>query len=205
MSRMARPASSKADSRETFGLLAQQYGTCHKALLSLVEELSQDQFRWRPTPGPQSIGWNLWHTARWDDYLAQVLVEETPSLSRLRPARQVWNERNLATLWGLDSVDLGLEDGGTTLTDLQAAAMTFPSKEAVIEYAQQAFDHLDAILPELDDSLIPHVLPTVTTESFPMHDPYGVTVVEMFRHACEHLGTMEALKGMLGLRGSVTD
>jgi hypothetical protein len=83
--------------------------------------------------------------------------------------------------------------------------MTFPSKEAVIEYAQLAFDHLDAILPELDDSLIPQVLPTVTTESFPMHDPYGVTVVEMFRHACEHLGTMEALKGMLGLRGSVTD
>jgi hypothetical protein len=202
---MARPASSKTDSRQTFGLLAKQYAGFHRALLSLVEELSQDQFQWRPTRGPQSIGWNLWHTARWDDYLAQVLVEETPSLSGLGPPRQVWNERNLATRWGLDSVDLGLEDGGTTLTDLQAAAMTFPSKEAVIEYAQQAFDHLDAILPELDDSLIPQMLPTVTTEAFPIHDPYGVTVVEMFRHACEHLGTMEALKGMLGLRGSVTD
>jgi DinB superfamily len=79
MSRMARPASSKTDSRQTFALLAKQYGACHKALLSLVEELPQDQFRWRPTPGPQSIGWNLWHAARWDDYLAQVLVEETTS------------------------------------------------------------------------------------------------------------------------------
>ncbi len=83
--------------------------------------------------------------------------------------------------------------------------MTFPSKAAVIEYAEEAFDHLDAILPELHDALIPNVLPTVTTEAFPTHDSYGVNVLEMFRHACEHLGTMEALKGMLGLRGSVTD
>jgi hypothetical protein len=117
----------------------------------------------------------------------------------------VWNELDIATRWGLDSVDLGLEDGGTSLTDLQAAAMTFPSRKAVIEYAEGAFAHLDAILPELNDALIPRVLPTVTTEAFPTHDPYGVTVVEMFRHACEHLGTMQALKGMLGLRGSVTD
>lgn len=205
MSRMARPASSKTDLRQMFRLLAGQYRKCHVAVLTMVDELTQEQFRWRPARGPQSIGWNLWHIARWDDYLADVLLQQTPSLGHLGPAGQVWNERNVATRWGLDSVDLGLEDGGTSLTDVQAAAMTFPSKEAVIEYAQEAFDHLDAILPELDDSLISQVLPTVTTAAFPTHDPYGVTVVEMFRHACEHLGTMQALKGMLGLRGSVTD
>ena len=205
MSRMARPASSKTDARQTFGLLARQYHRCHEAALAMVDELSEDQFRWRPSRGPQSIGWNLWHIARWDDYLAEVLVKHTPSLGHLGPARQVWMVGNIATRWGLDSVDLGLEDGGTSLTDLQAASMTFPSKEAVIDYAAEAFDHLEAILPELDDSLIPQVLPTVTTEAFPTHDPYGVTVMEMFRHACEHLGTMQALKGMLGLRGSVTD
>jgi hypothetical protein len=205
MSRMARPANSKTDSRQTFGLLARQYHACHKAVLAMVDELSQDQFRWRPTRGPQSIGWNLWHIARWDDYLAEVLLQQTPSLGHLGPATQVWIERNVAALWSLDSVDLGLEDGGTSLTDAQAAAMTFPSKEAVIEYAEGAFDHLDAILPELDDSLILQVLPTVTTEAFPTHDPYGITVMEMFKHACEHLGMMEAVKGMLGLRGSVTD
>jgi hypothetical protein len=202
---MARPASSKTVDRETFGLLARQYRRCHEAALAMVDELSEDQFRWRPSPGPQSIGWNLWHIARWDDYLAEVLAQQTTSLGHLGPARQVWKEGNIATRWGLDSVDLGLEDGGTSLTDLQAAAMTFPSKESVVDYAEKAFDHLDTILPELDDSLIPQVLPTVTTEAFPTHDPYGVTVVEMFRHACEHLGTMQALKGMLGLRGSVTD
>jgi DinB superfamily len=202
---MARPTRSAATSSQTFGLLARQYKACHAAALAMVGELSQEQFRWRPERGPQSIGWNLWHIARWDDYIAEVLLQQTPSLGHLGPARQVWKERNVATRWGLDSVDLGLEDGGTSLADLQAAAMTFPSKEAVIEYAEGAFDHLDAILPELDDSLILQVLPTVTTEAFPTHDPYGVTIMEMFRHACEHLGMMQALKGMLGLRGSVTD
>ena len=191
--------------RQTFALFARHYRTCHKNAVEMVGELSEEQFQWRPSPGPQSIGWNLWHIARWDDYLAEVLVQQTPSLGHLGPARQIWKAEDIAKRWGLDSVDLGLEDGGTSLTDLQAAAMTFPSKQAVIEYAQQAFEHLDTILPELDDSLIPQVLPTVTTEAFPMHDPYGITVVEMFRHACEHLGTMQALKGMLGLRGSVTD
>jgi hypothetical protein len=202
---MARPAGSKPNPRQTFELLARQYQRCHQATLAMVDELSEDQFRWRPPQGPQSIGWNLWHIARWDDYLADVLLRHTPSLGHLGAARQVWSEQNMAARWGLDSIDMGLEDGGTSLTDDQAAAMTFPSKKAVIEYAEAAFDHLDAILPELDDTLIPQVLPTVTTEAFPTHDPYGVTVMEMFRHACEHLGTMQALKGMLGLRGSVTD
>lgn len=202
---MAPPARSETDSRQTFRLLANHYRKVHEAALAMVDELSEDQFRWRPSPGPQSIGWNLWHIARWDDYLAEVLLEQTPSLNHLGPPRQVWTARNVATRWGLNSVELGLEEGGTTLTDVQAAAMTFPSKQAVTEYAAEVFDHLDAILPELDDSLIPHVLSTIVTEAFPTQDPYGDNVVDMFRHACEHLGTMEALKGMLGLRGSVTD
>ena len=93
---MAPRARSEAKSRQTFGLLARQYRACHKAALAMVGELSQEQFRWRPTQGPQSIGWNLWHIARWDDYLAEVLLHHTPSLGHLGPARQVWKERNIA-------------------------------------------------------------------------------------------------------------
>ena len=196
---------SEANSHLAFGLLAKHYRNCHKAALAMVDDLSEEQFRWRPTPGPQSIGWNLWHIARWDDYLAEVLLEHTPSLGHLGPPRQVWKERKIATRWNLKSIDLGLEEGGTSLTDLQAAAMTFPSKQAVTEYTAEAFDHLDAILPELDDSLMPRILPTIVTEAFPTQDSYGDNVAEMLKHTCEHLGTMEALKGMLGLRGSVTD
>lgn len=202
---MAPSAGSKIDSRQTFRLLASRYLKCHAAALTMVDELSEDQFRWRPSPGPQSIGWNLWHIARWDDYLAEVLVERTPSISRLGPPRQVWKARNLTAGWNLSAVDLGLEDGGTSLTDVQAAAVIMPSRHAVTEYAAEAFGHLDAILPELDDSLIPQLLPADVTEPSPTQEPYGDVVLEFLTHAYEHLGTMEALKGMLGLRGSVGD
>src|SRR5690348_13396396 len=108
MSRMARPASQKPDPHQTFRLLARQYHACHEAVLGMVDELTQEQFRWRPAQGPQSVGWNLWHIARWDDYIAEVLLQQTASLSQLGPPRQVWKEQKIADRWGLDSVDLGL-------------------------------------------------------------------------------------------------
>ena len=198
------PKSGKKTS-QTFGLIARHYRDCHASALEMVRELSEKQFRWRPSPGPQSIGWNLWHIGRWDDYFAEVLVAHTPSLVHLGPARQIWKSQEFARRWGLDSAELGLEEGGTTLTDQVAAAMTLPPRDDVVSYAAQAFDHLDSVLPDLDDSLLERILPTVATEAFPTDHNYGDEVVIFVTHAYEHLGTMEALKGMLGLRGSVTD
>jgi hypothetical protein len=191
--------------RQTFALFARHYRDCHKKAVGMVDELSEEQFQWRPSPGPQSIGWNLWHIARWDDYFAEVLVAGTPSLSSIGPPRQIWKSREVARRWGLDPAALGLEEGGTYLTDQAAAAITLPSKKDVIDYATEAFDHLDRVLPELDDSLLEKILPSIKTESFPDDYSYGDNTQEFLIHAYEHLGTMQALKGMLGFRGSVTD
>jgi hypothetical protein len=191
--------------REVFSLFARHYRTCHKNAIGMLDELSEEQFHWRPSPGPQSIGWNLWHIARWDDYFAECLIAGTPSLSSFGPARQIWKSRDVARQWGLDPAELGLEEGGTLLPDQAAAAMALPSKPQVIEYANAAFAHLDVLLPELDDSLLEKVLASVKTESFPDDYSYGDNTQEFLIHAYEHLGTMQALKGMLGFRGSVTD
>jgi hypothetical protein len=191
--------------RQTFGLFARHYRVCHKNAVEMVGELSEEQFQWRPSPGPQSIGWNLWHIARWDDYFAEVLVAGTPSLASLGPPRQIWKSREVARRWGLDPADLGLEEGGTYLTEQAAAAINLPSKKEVIDYATEAFDHLDRVLPELDDSLLETILPSIKTEAFPDDYSYGDNTQEFLIHAYEHLGTMQALKGMLGFRGSVTD
>jgi uncharacterized damage-inducible protein DinB len=191
--------------RQTFSLFARHYRACHKSAIEMVGELSEEQFYWRPSPGPQSIGWNLWHIARWDDYFAEVVVAGTPSLSSPGPPVQVWKSRDVASRWGLDPAELGLEEGGTYLTDQAAAALALPSKQQVIDYAREAFEHLDAVLPELDDSLLDKILPSVKTEAFPDDYSYGDNTQEFLIHAYEHLGTMQALKGMLGFRGSVTD
>jgi hypothetical protein len=192
--------------RHAFGLLARHYRACHKAALGLVHELSEEQFRWRPSPGPQSIGWNLWHIARWDDIMAEGLIGRTPSLSDLGPAIQIWKSRELASRWGLGATELGVEEGGTSLAEVDASAVRFPPKSQIVEYAAEAFKYLDSALEELDDSLLLTTLPGLPLyPGSQQADSYGENVVNWMEHAYRHLGTMEALKGMLGLRGSVDD
>lgn len=203
---MTRQIRSATRSRETTALLVRHYVKCHASALRLVAELSGAQFRWRPPKGPQSIGWNLWHVARWDDFLAEVLVARTASLSHIGPPKQVWKSQGFAAQWGLDAGKLGIEDAGTGLDDEEAAAIAIPAKDAVVAYTTEAFSHLDRVFSEVDDSLLPTVLPGALL--FPgqlKQDTYGDNIVIWLMHACEHLGMMEAAKGMLGLRGSVGD
>jgi hypothetical protein len=57
---------------------------------------------------------------------------------------------------------------------------------------------------ELDDSLLPEVVPgAIIYPPDEKQDTYGNNVVVWLNHCYEHLGTMEALKGMLGMRGAV--
>jgi DinB family protein len=187
-------------------LLAKHCGECHQAALRLVSDLSEDQFRWRPEVGPLSIGWNLWHIGRWDDFLADVFLTRAPALARMGPAAQVWKSRDLASKWGLTSSDLGFEDAGTGLSDADATAIRLPDKEEVVAYVTEAFEHLDRVAAVVDDSLLPQIVPAPLLFPSQAHqDSYGDNLMIWITHSYEHLGMMEAVRGMLGLRGSVTD
>jgi hypothetical protein len=191
-------------SRQTTALLAYHFNEGHKAALALVDGLTDEQFRWRPAPGPQSIGWNLWHIAKWDDFMAEALVARTPSLSYRGPAQQIWNSRHVADQWGWESGSLGFLDGGTGLPDEDAAAMVLPAKKDVVAYATDAFKHLEEVVGELDDSLVPDVVPgPIIYPPDEKQDTYGNNLLVWLNHCYEHLGTMEALKGMLGMRGAI--
>jgi hypothetical protein len=190
--------------RQTTALLAHHIRVGHEAALALVLELSEEQFRWRPDPGPQSIGWNLWHIAKWDDFMAEALLARTPSLSSLGAARQIWDSRQVAKQWGWQTGQLGLLDGGTGMPDDEAAAMALPAKQGVVAYATDAFKHLEEVARELDDSLLSEVVPgPIIYPPDEKQDTYGNNLVVWLNHCYEHLGTMEAIKGMLGLRGAV--
>ena len=185
-------------------LLAHNFREGHAAALALVLELSEEQFRWRPISGPQSIGWNLWHIAKWDDFMAEALVARTPSLSHRGPAHQIWNSRGVAGQWGWQTGRLGVLDGGTGLADDEAAALRLPAKQDVVTYAIDAFEHLEKVVAELDDSLLPEVVPgPIIYPTDEKQDTYGNNLVVWMNHGYEHLGTMEAVKGMLGLRGAI--
>ncbi len=185
-------------------LLGRNFRSGHAAALALVDELSEEQFRWRPASGPQSIGWNLWHIAKWDDFMAEALVARSASLSHLEPAHQIWHSRGVAGQWGWQTGRLGMLDGGTGLADDDAAALTLPAKQDVVAYAAEAFRHLEEVLSELDDSLLPQVIPgPILYPTDTQQDTYGNNLVIFLNHGYEHLGTMEAIKGFLGMRGAV--
>jgi hypothetical protein len=190
--------------RQTTALLTHHFKEGHAAALALVVELSEEQFRWRPASGPQSIGWNLWHVAKWDDFMAEALVSRTPSLSHLGPAHQIWDSRDIANKWGWQTGRLGLLDGGTGMPDDDAAALALPAKQDVVAYATDAFMQLEQVASELDDSLLPEVVPgPIIYPSDEKQDTYGNNLVVWLNHTYEHLGTMEAIKGLLGMRGAV--
>jgi hypothetical protein len=193
-----------ASSRQATRLVAHHLQLGHAAALALVVELSEEQFCWRPASGPQSIGWNLWHIAKWDDFLAEALVARTPSLSHLGPAHQIWDSRDVAGKWGWQAGELGLLDGGTGLADDDAASLKLPGKQDVVAYSTEAFRHLEKVVSELDDSLLPEVVPgPIIYPNDAQADTYGNYVVNWLNHGYEHLGTMEAIKGLLGMRGAV--
>jgi hypothetical protein len=201
---MTRADSSSTSARQMTALLAHHFGEGHKAAMALVVELSEEQFRWRPAKGPQSIGWNLWHIAKWDDFMAEALVARTPSLSHLGPAHQIWDSSRLAAKWGWQTGRLGMLDGGTGLAEDDAAALTLPPKQEVVAYANHAFRHLEEVVRELDDSHLPEVIPGPILYPTDTHqDTYGNNLFVFLNHGYEHLGTMEALKGLLGMRGAV--
>ena len=62
------------------------YRLTHERLLKVSEEVTPEQFVWSAGPSLHSVAWQLWHSARWDDYLAGAyqrgtwLGDERPGL-----------------------------------------------------------------------------------------------------------------------------
>ncbi len=64
---------------------------------SILQGLSEDQMRWCPGPGKNSIAWLLWHMARTEDVTMNLLVAGRPQVFD-----EGWRER-----LGLSRLDIG--------------------------------------------------------------------------------------------------
>jgi hypothetical protein len=97
---------------------------------------------------------------------------------------------------------LGRNETGWGLDDDASAALSLPAKDDVIGYAAEAFGGAAEVFAGLrDDELL---LPTDNIYG----DDEGWVVLDHFGwytgHGGRHLGMTEALKGVLGMRGTVT-
>jgi uncharacterized damage-inducible protein DinB len=176
------------------------YALAHERTLKVVDDLTDEQFARHLHASVHSIGWQLWHTARWDDRFAEILLEKLPDLAREHgAARQVWKSESIGERWGLPVGALGVRDTGTDMKDEDADQLSLPGKSEVVDYARRAFAFADEVLGSLTDELILIELPRD-----PDHDSVGQNLMYYLDHVNRHLGMMEAMKGQLGLTGSAT-
>ena len=166
----------------------------HQQILKVVDGLTDDQLAWRPVPRAHSMGWTLWHLARCADVIQASVADG-------QPRKQIWQDQGLAAKWHLPSVLMGVNGLGTGVDDDVATTLDPPPKGALVEYARGAFAALDSVLDKLDEALW---CKEHTSVYFDGPATLGRSVVAGMAHDSRHLGEMEYIKGLMGLRGSVT-
>ena len=175
------------------------YKVNHKLILGLAESLTDDQMLWKPDGYNNSIGFNLWHIARWSDNLIAEILKEFPGLDiHLGDATEIWEQESLAEKWGLPPV---LYPGGTGLSDEAADCLIFPVRDEMIAYLRKTFTRTEEFIEKFDarypasGSIPDEALHKTITD-------IRWNLYYYLMHHCRHLGMMEALKGLLTGKGS---
>src|SRR5690349_4163636 len=84
------------EARSPLGSIVHFYKVTHDRLLKASEELTPAQFVWSAGPSLHSVAWQLWHSARWDDFFAAHVQADFER----EPSTEVWAREGLAEEWG---------------------------------------------------------------------------------------------------------
>jgi hypothetical protein len=159
----------------------------------LCEGLSEEQLHWQPEAHPNSIMFVLWHAYRAADDLGHGLAMRQPSLF----ARESWAER-------LPVTETGESAFGNGLSREQIAAIRLPL-ERVLEYAEAVGRSLQACADGLSEEEGAQMVPLPFFQPiYPMLDEMSRAELFVFTigHTAEHLGEVQYIKGLMGLRGA---
>ena len=168
------------------------YQRTHKRAVGVVDELSDGQLKWRPNLTAPSIGFHIWHMARWADDLVESING---------PGSSIWEIEGLAEAWGLIPSDLGQAETGAGMDDDMSANLGLPPKDVMLDYARRAFSAADEAVSSLSESSFQRLS---YSKGHGEEQPLGDIVVRAVTHNNRHLGMMEALRGLLGMPGTAT-
>ncbi len=181
--------------------LAERLAKTHARLLEIVADLSEDQVGWRPDLHAPPIGFHLWHMARWADRVQATLPAMSAALAeRLDAGGEIWEIDALARQWGWQTEQLGYGQTGMELGDELAAELQLPHMDVLADYARQAFAAADRAFGMLDDQL----LQERGIDIYGRENSVAYVLLVHLAHAGRHLGMIEALRGVRGLRGTAT-
>lgn len=194
-------------------LIVQRIQRFHSQLLGVTKGLGRAQLARRLAPTATPAAWHLWHISRWADRLQASCPNRTvPSGQRWDPGAQIWIREQLAAKWGLKSAELGVLESGPGMTDDYAAVVAAVGKDALLDYATRAFKAADdavvklgAIADEPRTSIQEYRIDNAqVAEADGARVSVASDLAFHLSHAGRHLGCIEALRGMLGERGTAT-
>lgn len=167
----------------------------HALILKVAEPLSDEQLEWLPSPTAPAMVWHLWHVARWSDRLQA-------GLPGADGGTEIWQAEGLARTWGFEAGRLGFGQTGGEMEPAVAQGLPWPDRDVLFGYARRSFTGAETGVASL--SLRAYDLPRASF--FPSAQPttLGDDLIGHLCHLSRHLGMIEALRGVLGMRGSAT-
>lgn len=160
----------------------------------LVTGLTPEQLRWQPEQHDTSIIFALWHTYRAADDLIHGVVMQRPGIF----ITQDWAARLPVSQTGATPFGNGLsreQIGDLRLEVSEVLAYAKAVGQSVISYVESISDEEAAAEIKLP----------FFTEIYPGYDAMSkIETIAFFAigHTSEHLGEVQFIKGLMGLRGA---
>jgi len=171
------------------------YRRTHDSIVDVARQTDAGFFD-KPLGTANSVAFNLWHVARWDDSLFESIARAAPQLTEQlgRPV-QLWTLEDLSQRWGLPE-DLGGGGAGTGLPRDNAQGLVLPAREVLLDYATRVFAGFADRMGRISSTDLELLIPPKNERSI------GHWVLYYWEHAARHLGMMEAVRGAFGESGS---
>ncbi|MCI0584313.1 MAG: DinB family protein [Chloroflexi bacterium] len=171
----------------------------HEEMERSIRAVAPEAIHVRPSRTAPSIGFHAWHMGRWVDRNNVALASW---LDPERPESEIWIARDVAARWGLAGVRLGDFGGtGAGLDDDESAALPLPPVGDLLEYVLATYRAFEATLARLDDDAI---LDRTVVDLYGDENQISEVLLNHLSHADRHLGMIEAIRGVLGERGTAT-
>lgn len=156
----------------------------HSDYRNAVADLSLDQLHWRANERGCPIAFILWHYFRTEDNVVQFVLQRKPT---------VWLEEGWNQKFGLDRIAQGT---GMSVEDAQALRIN--SKEDFLAYMDAVAEATDGYLATLDDDALEQKTTVKPLGELPVRNAIGTMCLT---HGFTHLGEIQHLRGLQGLRG----
>jgi hypothetical protein len=160
----------------------------------LVRDLAPEQLRWQPEGHDSTIAFTLWHAYRAGDELLHGMVMQRPSVF----AEQQWASR-------LPVDKTGVTPFGNGLSREQIAAIDL-SAEELCAYAKAVGSSIVSYMEQLsDDEGSAEIAFPFFAQVYPGYDRMSrLDAIAFFAigHVSEHLGEVQFLRGLMGLKGA---